>query len=148
MTKPDFRKMLKVLAQRATAAKNHQGKHGQPPPTPLVANSNDPFYQLSLVAQEVSSFSQSQRLAGVCSSKEANALSALLRPIKNHGERIATIDELERIVELVASLLDGKPIKAKERPSVWKCPNGNIKVPPPGSRPRLGPILGGSRNTK
>ena len=85
MIQPDFRKMLKVLAQRATAAKKYQGKHGQPPPTPLAANSNDPFYQLSLVAQEVSLFFQSQRLAGVAGSREANALSALLRPIKNQG---------------------------------------------------------------
>ena len=122
--------MLKVLAQRATAAKKHQSKHGQPSPTPLADNSKDPLYQLSCAAQEVSSFFQSQRLAGVAGSKEANLLSALLRPIKNHGERIATIDALEHIVEIVASLLDGKPIKAKERPSVWKCPNGNIKVPP------------------
>ena len=84
MIQPDFRKMLKVLAQRAKAAKKYQGKHGQPPPTPLVDNSKDLLYQLSCVAQEVSIF-QNQRLAVVAGSKEANALSALLRLIKNHG---------------------------------------------------------------
>ena len=63
----------------------------------------------------------------MCSSKEANALSALLRPIKNHDERIATIDELERVVDLVASLLDGKPFVPR---GTWQCPEKDIVVPP------------------
>ena len=127
MIQPGFRKMLKVLAQRATAAKKYQGKHGQPPPTPLADNSKDPFYQLSLVAQEVSLFFQSQRLAGVAGSREANALSALLRPIKNHGGPSATIDDLERITELVANLLAGKPFVPR---GTWQCPEKAIVVPP------------------
>ena len=79
------------------------------------------------MAQEVSSFSQSQRLAGVCSSKEANALSALLRPIKTPGGPSATIDDLERITELVANLLAGKPFVPR---GTWQCPEKDIVVPP------------------
>ena len=127
MIQPDFRKMLKVLAQRATVAKKHQSKHGQLSPTPLADNSKDPLYQLSCAAQEVSSFFQSQRLAGVAGSREANALSALLRPIKNHGGPSATIDDLERITELVANLLAGKPFVPR---GTWQCPEKDIVVPP------------------
>ena len=127
MIQPGFRKILKVLAQRATAAKKHQSKHGQHSPTPLAANSKDPLYQLSCAAQEVSLFFQSQRLAGVAGSREANALSALLRPIKNHGGPSATIDDLERITELVANLLAGKPFVPR---GTWQCPEKDIVVPP------------------
>ena len=38
---------------------------GDPPPTPLSDNPDDPLYQLSCVAQKVLEFFDSQRLASV-----------------------------------------------------------------------------------
>ena len=54
-------------------------------------------------------------------------MSALLRPIKTPGGPSATIDDLERITELVANLLAGKPFVPR---GTWQCPEKDIVVPP------------------
>ena len=95
------------------------------------------FTGMGCKMDEALSFFQNRWLAGVADSKAINDLWDLLRliekraiiGIKEFGRRSATIDDLERIRELVAVLLGGEPIEAKEPRSSWQCPNGKIKVP-------------------
>ena len=95
-------------------------------------HSSDPFYQLFFFAQKVLLFLQDRWPGGVADSKAINDLWAMLRPIRTHGGRSATVGDLTRIAELVESILGGKALEAKEPldSSVWLCPKGSIPVPP------------------
>ena len=96
------------------------------------------FTGMGCKMDEALSFFQNRWLAGVADSKAINDLWDHLRliekraiiGIKEFGGRSATLVDLERIRELVAVLLGGEPIEAKEPRSSWQCPKGNIKVPP------------------
>ena len=114
-------------------------KIGGPVPVNLVFDiGGDPFNQLGSVVQSVLGFPENRWPVGVEGSKEIIELWVSLRPIAEQGGRRPTIVELKRIVELVKSILSGKPIKEKKPPgpgpkkppafSLWECPNGTIKV--------------------
>ena len=102
-------------------------KTGKASPFDFVFDhSSDPFYQLFFFAQKVLEYPESHWPPMGGSIRD---LLAILCPIEKQGGRSATLVDLERIRELVAVLLGGEPIEAKEPRSSWQCPNGNIKVP-------------------
>ena len=88
-----------------------------------IFQSNDSFTDLGCRVEDLLSFFQNRWLAGVADSKAINDLWDLLRliekraiiGIKEFGGRSATLVDLERIGELVAVLLGGEPIEAKEQ---------------------------------
>ena len=81
------------------------------------ANLSDPFYQLGCVADKVLKFPKSLLPAGVTPSEETDELFDILEFVQksnwNRG-RNSTIDRLKRIMELVESILGGKPTEGKE----------------------------------
>ena len=94
-------------------------------------HSSDPFYQLSFFAKKVLKYPESQWPAGVAGSTIRDLL-AMLRPIRTHGGRSATVGDLTRIIGLVKSILGGGQLEAKQPQdlSVWKCLKGSIPVRP------------------
>ena len=106
------------------------------------------FTGMGCKMDEALSFFQNRWLAGVADSKAINDLWDLLRliekraiiGIKEFGGRSATLVDLERIGELVAVLLGGEPIEAKEQipPGLRQpydggefvfCVDENVRVP-------------------
>ena len=107
-----------------------------------------PFTALGCKMEDVLSFFQNRWLAGVADSKAINDLWDLLRliekraifDIKDFGPWSANLVDLERIRELVAVLLGGEPIEAKEQipPGLRQpydggefvfCVDENVRVP-------------------